>query len=141
LTKIGRIIDIIIEWLAYISAVLMILTFTFVTVDVAMRYFFTRPLGWSTEFAEYSMATLTFFAAAWVLKKDAHVYLDIVLDVFNTRTQATINMITSILGSGICFYVTWWGLQAVIFHAQQGTIMAEKSMELLKAPLLTVLPI
>jgi len=138
---IGNFFDHAVNFLAYLSGALITFTFLSISTEVVMRYFFNRPIVWVVDAAEYVLVSSAFLAAAWVLKKEGHVSLDVGLNFFNTKNRAAINTATSLLGAIICLVVIWYGVVTTIYHSQAGTIMVEKSVEVYKAPFLTVIPI
>ena len=73
-----------------------------VAAGITTRYFFDYPLPWVTEIAEFSLLYLPFLLGVWVLRKDAHVKMDIILNLFAEKTQNLVNSITSILCGLIC---------------------------------------
>ncbi|MFZ0450791.1 MAG: TRAP transporter small permease [Desulfatiglandaceae bacterium] len=73
-----------------------------VAAGIATRYFFSYPLPWVTEIAEFSLLYLPFLLGAWVLKKDSHVKMDIIINLFPPKVQKVVNTITSIICALIC---------------------------------------
>jgi TRAP-type C4-dicarboxylate transport system permease small subunit len=55
-----------------------------------------------------------------VLKEERHVKIDIVLNRLNARTQATLNIITSVIGAIVFLVVAWYGLQVTLESLQTG---------------------
>lgn len=49
-----------------------------VMVEVLLRSFFNRPQEWVVEISEYALLYITFLSAAFVLKKEAHIVVDLV---------------------------------------------------------------
>jgi len=141
MTKIGDFIDHVIDYLAYFSAILIFFVFLSVCTEVFTRFFFNMPLSWVIEIAEYALVSIAFLSAAWVLKKEAHVFLDIALNILSPKGQILTNTIISALGVIICLVVTWYGADTVLYHFREGTTMPEKSLQMMTAPLLTVVPI
>jgi TRAP-type C4-dicarboxylate transport system permease small subunit len=82
-----------------------------VCADVFLRYFFNRPMFWVLESTQFALVFITFLGAAWVLKNDGHVRMDIVISRFSQRTQDRINIVTSILCAVACLVVTWYGVK------------------------------
>jgi TRAP-type C4-dicarboxylate transport system permease small subunit len=82
-----------------------------VCADVFLRYFFNRPMFWVLESTQFALVFITFLGAAWVLKNDGHVRMDIVINRFSQRTQDRINIVTSILCAVACLVVTWYGVK------------------------------
>ena len=69
---------------------------------IATRYFFDYPLPWVTEIAEFSLLYLPFLLGVWVLRKDSHVKMDIILNLFSPKVQNVVNTATSIMCAMIC---------------------------------------
>ena len=120
LTKSSSVFDYILGALTYLAA--GILTFIMLAVcwDVIARAVAGAPLKWVLEFSEYSLLYITFLGAAWVLKNERHVIVDIGLNWLNPKTRALFNVATSILGAIICLLLTWYGWDVAWEHLQQG---------------------
>jgi C4-dicarboxylate transporter, DctQ subunit len=106
--RLNAFLDRLIDWAAYLAGALLVGIMLFVTVSVLLRYVLNRPIGWSVEVSEYSLVCITFFLAAWVLKKEGHVRVDLVISYLNPRTQALLNMVTSALCTGVCLILTFY---------------------------------
>ena len=120
LKKGTNIIDCLIDLLAWLGGILIILTMFGVCIDVVLRYFFSRPIFWMVEVTAYSLLYITFLGAAWLLKREGHVKMDLVLTRLKPRAQATLNVITSIFGIIICLVLVWWGVKVTWEHFQEG---------------------
>ncbi|MES1924332.1 TRAP transporter small permease subunit [Salinisphaera sp. T31B1] len=48
-----------------------------VTYEVLSRYFFGRPTIWVTEVSSYLLVAVTFLGAAWTLRIDGHIRMDL----------------------------------------------------------------
>ena len=105
------ILDRTIDSLSVFTKVLVILVMLVVCADVFLRYFFNSPMFWVLESTQFSLVFITFLAAAWVLKNDGHVRMDIVINRFSQRTQDRINIATSILCALACLVVTFYGVK------------------------------
>jgi TRAP-type C4-dicarboxylate transport system permease small subunit len=72
-------------------------------------YFLNRPLGWIVEINEYIILYTAFLVAAFVLRQEGHVKMDIVAERFPLKVQLAINIITSIVSTVVCGIFTWFG--------------------------------
>ena len=108
--KIDRILDRILVGLAWFSGALMIFSLVSVCVDVVMRYFFNSPSGWILQISEYILLYIPFLSAAYVLKEDGHIKVDIILNFLSKKTEAMLNTVTSILGAIVLFILTYYGV-------------------------------
>jgi TRAP-type C4-dicarboxylate transport system permease small subunit len=112
--RLGRLFDYLNSAMVVISAILLIgLTFI-VGADITLRYLFNKPLGWVKEVSEYTLVGLGFLVAAWILKDDAHVKMDLVLNKVGSRTQTMMNIITSGISTIVVLITTWFTLRVIV---------------------------
>jgi TRAP-type C4-dicarboxylate transport system permease small subunit len=138
--KIGAFFDRIIDLLAFLAGVLVILAMVAVCAEVVMRYFLNSPLIWVSETTEIALLFIAFLGTAWLLKKEGHVKVDIVLARVNPRAQALLGIISSIVGVFICVLLVWYGA-LVSFQFIQKDLYEPTILELPKGPLLTIIPV
>lgn len=112
--------DKIINFLAYLSIGLLVFAWLSVCSEIVMRYFLNRPLVWVVEISEYILLYITFLGAAWLLRNEGHVSVDIVPMLLGPRNEAMVNVITSILGATSCLVLTWYAGQSTWSHWQKG---------------------
>ena len=141
LKRINTFFDRIIVSFAYLGCVFFAFIVLCVATDVLMRYFLNRSITWSVEIAQYLLMCITFLSAAWVLKEERHVWLDIVVNHFGPKNRAAVNTITSILGAIICAVICWYGASNAWFHFKEGTVIVEMILKPLKGPMLLPIPI
>ena len=110
--KIGKIFDRSNNFLAFLGGIGIILVMLIVTAQVFMRYFLRKPISWVPEVSEISMLYILFLGTAWVLKREGHIKMDLLLNWLNLRTQAALNFFTSILGTISCLALTYSGVHA-----------------------------
>ena len=114
LARLGRLFDYLNSAMVVISAIMLIgLTFI-VGADITLRYLFNKPLGWVKEVSEYTLVGLGFLVAAWILKDDAHVKMDLVLNKVGSRTQTMMNIITSGISTIVVLITTWFTLRVIV---------------------------
>ena len=138
--KFSSFFDRIIDLMFYIASGITLVIFFSVCTELFMRNFLNRPQIWSVEVTEYSMLYITFLGAAWLLREEGHVSLDI-LDVFlKPRARALLNSATSILGVLVCLVLVVFGTYSTWLHYEKG-LRTFSAMELLKWPFLAVIPL
>jgi C4-dicarboxylate transporter, DctQ subunit len=114
LARLGRLFDYLNSVMVVISAIMLIgLTFI-VGADITLRYLFNKPLGWVKEVSEYTLVGLGFLVAAWILKDDAHVKMDLVLNKVGSRAQTMMNIITSGISTIVVLITTWFTLRVIV---------------------------
>jgi len=109
--KLNNIFNRTIDLLAIFAGILLIFSMLIICIAIASRYLVGRPMGWVIEITEYSLLYITFLVAAWVLKREGHVKMDLVFSRLSPRTQVLFNMITSGIGAIICFILFWYGVR------------------------------
>ena len=139
LRKAGALFDCAVNILLYAAAGMILICLVAVCTEVLMRYFLNRPLIWVVEVTEYSILYTTFLAAAYLLKEEGHVKIELVVDALKPRAQALLNAITSMLGIVVCLVLGFFGTSSTIVHFQQG-IPTFTAMEIPKWPFLMVIP-
>ena len=125
LAKLGVIFDSTNNVLASISGILVIILMLFTCYMVMMRYLFQSPPPWGMEISEYMLFVLPMLGAAWLLKRQGHVRVDIVINRLNPKIRTVLNIVTSAIGAGVCLIVTWYGVAATLKHFQEGIVMLE----------------
>jgi TRAP-type C4-dicarboxylate transport system permease small subunit len=68
-----------------------------VNIEVFSRYF-GHPTTWVAEISSILVLWIPFMVAGWVLRKEGHVKMDLILDLMSPRSQALTNLITSLIG-------------------------------------------
>jgi len=99
-----------VDYLAVAAGVLIILMMIAVVVDVVFRYLLVRPLVGVLEGTEFGLVAICFFGAAWVLKKDRHVKVDIIYNRLNLRNQTLVKTVTCAVGAIALFVIVWFGV-------------------------------
>ena len=120
ISKTSGIFDRIIGLLASLGAAVIIFMTVIVCWDVTSRFFLGSGMGWTLEVVEYGLLWFTLLATAWVLKRERHVKIDIVLTRLNPKKQALLNFITSILTTAACLVVVWYGTEVAWEFIQTG---------------------
>jgi TRAP-type C4-dicarboxylate transport system permease small subunit len=140
LAKIGRILDRLMKGFAWLAGLLMMFSLITVCIDVVMRYFLNRPTGWVLQFSEYILLYIPFLAAAFVLREESHIRIDIVLNRLTRKTQSLISVITSLLSCLVLAILTYYGTYITIDFYQRNV----PTLKYLKIPeflVIMVIPI
>jgi len=140
LAKAGAIFDRINEFMFWLAAAMVIFANFAICYDVGMRYFLNKPTTWAIELTENIQVWFTFFAAAWVLKREGHIKIDFIVSRLRPRTQAMLNLVNYVLCATACLVVTWYSGQVVWEQFQTG-VHTHSYMHLLMWPIYIVLPI
>jgi C4-dicarboxylate transporter DctQ subunit len=126
--------------LAIFAGVLLVLIMLAISMDVIMRYFLNQPQYWVGELSEYALLYITFTGAAWVLKNDGHVKIDILTNLLNVRKQRILNFFAGIICIFVCSVITYYGVKVSWDHFERG-VYNPTLMSFPKAPLLGIIPL
>ncbi|MFC2068927.1 TRAP transporter small permease [Chloroflexota bacterium] len=125
---------------AFISAIFLIFIILAVTIGVSMRYLFDSPQAWVIELCEYSLLYIVFLGSAWLLAKDGHISMDLVINRLRPITQAIINTITYFVCMVVSLIIIWYGILVVIDSYQKG-LFYYTVLETPTYPILAIVPI
>ena len=125
LTKVVTVFDYAINSLAALAGGLVILIMLSITADVTGRKLLGYSITGVIEISQILLVFITFLGAAWLLKREGHVKLDVMVSRLNPRSQALLNTITSIVGIIICLTLAWYGAKVTWDHFQRGIYSAE----------------
>ncbi len=112
------------RWLAYLSALLILSMSLWITYDVLTRNLLGWSSPWAFDLSEYALVWMTFLAAPWILLRDGHVRVELVVDAVGVRTQRAIGITVSIIGLMVCLVLAWRTGIAAIEYAQNDVRMA-----------------
>ncbi|MFZ0449160.1 MAG: TRAP transporter small permease [Desulfatiglandaceae bacterium] len=136
--KVSTVFDRTIDVLFVVSGVMLAFASLSVGAMVFSRYFLNRPLGWIIEINEYILLHIAFLTPAWVLRKEAHVKMDILFDVLGPKLQMILNLFSSLLGAAVCLVLTWFGVE-VTLHLYQAKTITPTYLQIPKYPLTCVI--
>ncbi len=140
LRKVAGIFDRIDTLLAVVASVLIFFIGLATLYEVVMRYFFNNPTAWTVEVSTIALLYIAFLGAAWVLKTERHVKIDIVLNQLNPGHQALLNMITSVISAIVCLVIAWYGVKATLESFQIG-FRLETALQTPQFIVLAVIPV
>ena len=134
----------VLKWICDFMAVVGALLLLFITFSIAYSII-TRKLNlptpiWVVQFNEYALLWVTFLATAWILSKDKHVSVQILVLFLGKRGRRTLAFIQSLVGIGLCGVLCWYGMYTTWDHYARGVIDVG-SVDIPKAYVLAVIPL
>jgi len=109
LMKANAIFDRTLDILAIFAGIIIVVTMLLVTAKVIMRLL-DHPIVWVIEITQISLVFMTFLATTWVLRKEGHVIMDLLVNRLGDKSRDLTNVITSILAAIICLIITAYGI-------------------------------
>lgn len=96
------------ELLAAVAAVLLGASALAITLDVVGRNVGLGTLPWILEVSEYVLPLATFLVAPWLLYRNEHVRLDILL-----HRWPALGHLTNVIGLAVCLMLVWYGVLTI----------------------------
>ncbi len=135
-----RLFDLVVDAGAVLAAVLLVAVMLTTTIKVVFRYGLREGLIGVDQISGTMLLYITFLGAAWVLRRDEHVTLDLMVNSLRPSIQRRLLVASSILGALVCLAVAMFGTVEVISSWQSG-IRIPAEIEYLRAVNLAVIPI
>jgi TRAP-type transport system small permease protein len=110
--------DRLLQALAAVAAVLLGASALAITLDVLGRNIGLGTLPWILEVSEYVLPLATFLVAPWLLRRNEHVRLDILLSAW-----PRLGHVTNVLGLAVCAVLVLYGVRTILNSAQQGAMV------------------
>ncbi len=111
LTKAGKAFDRLLDFFAVLAGIVAAFITVAVCAGIVTRFMFNRPMAWVIEISEYSLLYIAFLSAAWVMKNNKHVSVDLVYNSFSPKNKVVSDLFTSILGGLVFLIVTYFGFK------------------------------
>ena len=125
---------------SYATALLTALMMLSVVYDVVARLAFQAPTLWVIDLNEYTLLYLTFLPAAWILLKDGHIKVEILVSRFQPRNRRVTNFVTDLLGLAYSVILTWQGW-LVAWDAWQHDYRFSTALAAPQFPVLVIIPL
>ena len=110
----GAIINKGITVMAVLAAILILADALAVSVEVLLRNFLKITHAELFEITEYSLLWITFLAAAWLLKNNGHIRVDILVTRLNPRPRAIANLAVSVICTILFGIILWYSVRLTL---------------------------
>ena len=126
--------------LACAAAVILVGVTLAIDFDVVRRYIFQRPIAGVINIAEYALLFMLFLGTTWVLAKDKHVKIDVLLINLPKKVQHIVNTFSSSIAAVATLMMCLFGF-IITWEAMQTNALLVKSIYVPKAAIYIVIPI
>jgi len=96
-----------------------------VTLDVVMRNVGLGTIAWVNEVSEYSLPVATLLIAPWLLHRNEHVRLDVLLISLPTRVSFVLGRCCDVIGIAICAVFVWYGIRLILDSSRIGSMVVK----------------
>lgn len=107
--RLNRIVDRIEDYFAAFAALLIISAMLAVSLDVILRFFFMIVIKGLSEMTEFALLFIPMAGAAWLLRMDGHVRIDVIINYLSPKYSYFVSGMTSAVGTIICAVFTYIG--------------------------------
>jgi TRAP-type C4-dicarboxylate transport system permease small subunit len=135
-----KLLDRVCAGLAIVAASL----FLFLTFSICYTIF-TRTLGipspvWTVQFDEYSLLWLTFLGTAWLLSRNRHVSIELVVSRLNEKGKKVLGAVNDLLGLILCATICYYSWICTWDHFRRNVIDVQ-GVDVPKAYVIVVIPL
>lgn len=135
-----RFYDRVLDATAIISSLILLAMMLMTVVKIAMRAVFNVGLLGVDQISGIMMVYMTFLGAAWVLRSEGHVMVDLLTGSVGAEGQRKFNIVASIIGALVCFAMTYFAYHAIGLSLRRGVMVAAE-LEIPRAVNLFAIPI
>jgi TRAP-type C4-dicarboxylate transport system permease small subunit len=95
-------------WLSgVVGGVLMATIAILIIAEVGMRGLFNHSLSFAWEYATYCMGAAVFLGAAFTLRSDGHIRVNLLIENASAEAGRVIDMLCSAIGIVVCAFLTY----------------------------------
>jgi TRAP-type transport system small permease protein len=120
-----RVYTALLQAFAWVSALLVGAMALAVTFDVVARNLGWANTGWVVEVSEYSLPVATLLIAPWLLQRNQHVRLDVLVASLPKGLALQLERAANLLGMAICAVFVWFGAKLVFDSARLGSMVVK----------------
>ena len=135
-----RVFDWIIDAGGVVAAVLLVAIMLATTIKVIFRYGLREGLIGVDQISGTMLLYIAMLGAAWVLRRNEHVTIDLLLSHVGPRTRWLLTVVSALAGVAVCLIVTVFGTLEVIDSIRTG-VRIPAEIEMPRAVNLIVIPI
>jgi TRAP-type transport system small permease protein len=107
------------------AAVLLGAMALLVTLDVVMRNVGLGTLAWVNEVSEYSLPVATLLIAPWLLHRNQHVRLDVLLALVPKKLSRLLERCCDVIGIAICAVFIWYSVRLILDSSRLGSMVVK----------------
>ena len=115
----------IIQAFAWVAALILGVMALAVTFDVVARNLGFGNTGWVVELSEYALPVATLLVAPWLLYRNEHVRLDVLLTFLPKKISLWLERSADVLGILICAVFVWFGAKLILDSARLGSMVVK----------------
>jgi TRAP-type C4-dicarboxylate transport system permease small subunit len=135
-----KLLNVMVNTGAVLSAVILLVITAATGVTIFGRFFGWSAPGWIVQFTEYGVFWIPLLGAAWLIRRDQHVNVDIIISRIKPQGKKIITCIHHIMGLLVCIILLNSSCN-VWLELKERMIMDLQVIDMPKYIILTVLPV
>lgn len=120
--RLARVYDATIVASAVVAGILVAFIFAAIFVDVTIHAFGLQPPIWAASAIEYAMLYLTMLAAPWLVRRKAHIVIDVVRAQVSEAVQRSLEYIVYVVAIVACIVFAYYGAELTVATYQRGEL-------------------
>ncbi len=140
LRKVGTAFDRILDAFGVLAGIVIVAIMLAVSIKVVFRYFLLARLMGVDELAESALLYITFLGAAWLLRREGHVSIDMLFIRLRKKNQSRLSIVTSLIAAIISMILVYFGTMTTIDAFQRG-VVTPTILEVPRSAILAIIPV
>jgi TRAP-type transport system small permease protein len=120
-----RFYTLLLKGFAAAAAILLGAMALLVTLDVVMRNVGLGTIAWVNEVSEYSLPVATLLIAPWLLHRNEHVRLDVLIVNLPRRLGRVLERSCDVVGIAICAVFVWYSIRLILDSARISSMVVK----------------
>src|SRR5688572_7370751 len=120
-----RLYPLLLKALAAGAAILLGAMALLVTLDVLVRNVGFGTIAWVNEVSEYSLPVATLLIAPWLLHRNQHVRLDVLLMSVPRTASRFLEKSCDVIGIAICAVFVWYSVRLILDSSRIDSMMVK----------------
>lgn len=108
--------------MVWIIGTLVLFMSLLITVDVLLRYFFSKPTTWAFDLATWGTGIVGFMLGGYTLIIGQHVRVDVFFEKLSLKAQSIIDLISAFFLFLMSISLIWLGTDYVVHYYTIGAI-------------------
>ena len=115
-----KLFDAILDAAGMVSVLLTALITALLLFEVIVRYIFNSPSIWALDITQYTICYITFIGAAWLMREDGHIKVELFREFCGKKTQEFIDGVTSVVACLAVAVFCWQTAKMALSAYQTG---------------------
>jgi C4-dicarboxylate transporter, DctQ subunit len=119
----ARFFDGILDITVWVAGLIIVIIMLMTVYEVVSRKLFGSPTSWAIDLSTLGLFAAALLPTAWVLKRKAHVGIEILSAKLNVKSRGLLGLITYSLALLACAAVVWQGIEVTLSVYQQDEML------------------